>query len=76
MWTRGKLKNDSKEFEELYFKYEKITLIINSCKNIGQVESCKKIISNFEVWCHNTGMSRESYMTLVMLLEEKLKNKY
>lgn len=75
MWTRLKLKRDSIEFEELYFKYEKVILIINSCKNIDQLESCKKIISNFEAWCHNKGLSQETYTILVMFLEEKLRNK-
>ena len=77
MWTRGKSKKQEPLVDSrgVYAKYNRITLIINSCTTHAQLDSCKRIIENFRAWCVESKFNPKVYISLVKFLEEKIENK-
>lgn len=77
MWTLGKSKKQehSDDFRTVYVRYNKIALTINSCKNMEQLLTCERMVSNFELWCVKSNVPTEAYSILIKFLEEKIDNK-
>lgn len=78
MWILGRLKKkellvDSKI---IYAKYNKILLIIKSCTTLDHIESCRKIISNYEKWCTNINLEYRTYKMLINFLNKTLEIKF
>lgn len=77
MWTQDKSKKQDPlgDFRGVYAKYNKIVLTINSCLTYSQLETCKQLVSNFQMWCFKTKVNPNIYVSLVVFLNEKIENK-
>jgi hypothetical protein len=75
--TRGKSKKreHSEERNRTYQHYNKILLIISSCKTADQFKVVNRIISNFETYCIKKGVSYDTYSMLASYLKECLEYK-
>ena len=77
MWTRAKLKtpDPSVEFKRAYLKYNKILLIIRSCKTGDHAIACGQVINNFHAWLTKCNVSKSIISKLITSLEGNLEEK-
>lgn len=64
MWTQEKSKTQERlaELKKIQAKHNKIVTIIKSCTNINHIESCYRIISNFEHYCRCKGLPQPTHI--------------
>jgi hypothetical protein len=65
MWTQDKSKTQerSAELKKIQAKYNKIVTIIKSCTNMYHIESCFRIINNFEHYCKCKELPQPTHIT-------------
>jgi hypothetical protein len=76
MWIRGRRKKEnSAVYEEAYRKYKKILDIIRSCTSMAHIESCERIVSNFNYWCYQVELPYNVHTTLIRSVKYHIKHK-
>lgn len=75
--TRGKSKkyDPSVDSKRTYQYYNKILLIISSCKTTDQFKVVERIIENFITYCTKKGVEPDTYNLLSKNLRESLEYK-
>jgi hypothetical protein len=75
MWILGKLKKRELLVDSriIYSRYNKILITVNSCTTMDHINTCKRIISNYDKWCRDVNVDYKTYKMLIKFLNNSLK---
>ena len=75
-WTRARQKKEhSVVYDQAYKKYQKILKIVQSCTTYKHIQTCERIIEQFENWCKISDVPESVCVSFLKSIKYYIKDK-